>query len=61
MVGLLAGIYPSIAISSFQPAEVLKRNHSGYGTRGRLRKVLVVLQFAVTIIILACTVTACLT
>ena len=58
LVGLLAGIYPAGALASFRPAEVLKGNRSGYGNKGTLRKVLVVLQFSVTLVILASTVTA---
>lgn len=58
LVGLLAGAYPAVALASFRPAEVLKGNRSGYGNKGTLRKILVVLQFSVTLVILASTVTA---
>ncbi len=58
LVGILAGLYPAIALASFRPAEVLKGNRSGYGNKGGLRKFLVIMQFAVTLVILASTVTA---
>ena len=58
LIGLLAGIYPAGALASFRPADVLKGNKSGYGNKGTLRKVLVVLQFSVTLVILVSTVTA---
>ena len=47
--GLCAGSYPALYLSSFQPAEVLKGT-SGSSRSGALpRKVLVVLQFSVSI------------
>jgi putative ABC transport system permease protein len=51
VVGLIAGSYPSFALSRFAPAEVLKgsgRTTTGSGDR-RLRKGLVVFQFAISI------------
>jgi putative ABC transport system permease protein len=48
-IGLLAGIYPALVLSSFRPAMVLKRLVPGAGGAGRLRQTLVVLQFAVSI------------
>jgi MacB-like protein len=48
-IGLLAGIYPAIVLSSFKPIEVLKGRFKS-GNKGiLLRKVLVVVQFAISI------------
>ena len=47
--GLVSGIYPALVLSGFRPANVLRANQSGASGSGRLRAVLVVLQFAVSI------------
>ncbi|MBV9929955.1 MAG: ABC transporter permease [Alphaproteobacteria bacterium] len=57
VVGVLGGLYPAFFLSRFQPATVLKANKSSAeaaGT-GRLRSVLVVGQFAVSIGLIICT------
>jgi putative ABC transport system permease protein len=57
LVGVLGGLYPAFFLSRFQPATVLKANKSSAeaaGT-GRLRSVLVVGQFAVSIGLIICT------
>ncbi|MES2444854.1 MAG: ABC transporter permease [Pseudomonadota bacterium] len=57
-VGVLSGIYPAFFLSRFQPATVLKANKSAAeaaGT-GRLRNILVIGQFAVSIGLIVCTV-----
>lgn len=58
LVGFLAGLYPAIALAAIKPASVLKGSWGGTGNKGVLRKVLVVMQFAVTLVILASTATA---
>lgn len=57
LVGILGGLYPAFFISRFQPATVLKANKSSAETpgSGRLRSVLVVGQFAVSIGLIICT------
>jgi len=47
LAGLLSGIYPALVLSGFRPAATLRANSSGQSGSGRLRTVLVVLQFAV--------------
>ncbi|HET7057003.1 MAG TPA: ABC transporter permease, partial [Thermomicrobiales bacterium] len=58
VVGIVSGLYPAIFISRFQPAQVLKANRSAAETpgSGRLRAALVILQFAVSIGLIICTV-----
>jgi putative ABC transport system permease protein len=54
-VGLLAGSYPAIVLSGFQPVEVLKGSFQ-HGRRGRLlRRLLVVFQFALSIALICST------
>jgi putative ABC transport system permease protein len=57
LVGAIGGLYPALYLSRFHPAFVLKANKSSAepaGT-GRLRSVLVVAQFAVSIGLIICT------
>ena len=57
LVGLAGGLYPAFYLSRYQPGAVLKANKSTAeppGT-GRMRNVLVVGQFAVSIGLIICT------
>ena len=57
LVGVAGGLYPAFYLSRFQPGLVLKANSSAAETpgSGRLRNVLVVAQFAVSIGLIICT------
>ncbi|CAA9534785.1 MAG: Acidobacterial duplicated orphan permease (function unknown) [uncultured Sphingosinicella sp.] len=56
-VGVAGGLYPAFYLSRYQPGEVLKANKSSAEPRGtgRLRGILVVTQFAVSIGLIICT------
>jgi putative ABC transport system permease protein len=57
VVGLAGGLYPAFFLSRFQPAQVLRANKSSAETQGsgRLRILLVVAQFAISIGLIICT------
>jgi putative ABC transport system permease protein len=52
-VGLLSGSYPSFVLSSFKPIEVLKGDFNKGKKGGLFRNILVILQFSISIIIIA--------
>jgi putative ABC transport system permease protein len=56
MVGLLAGIYPSLYLSAFKPIQVLKGNLTRGAKSSPLRSTLVVFQFTTSIVLIIGTV-----
>jgi putative ABC transport system permease protein len=56
IVGLLAGSYPAFYLSSFQPVQVIKPSYSGKNRKQSLRSLMVIGQFAVSIILITGTI-----
>ena len=54
--GVAAGSYPALFLSRFNPAQVLKGAHGSATSGGALRRILVVFQFAISIILIVATV-----
>jgi putative ABC transport system permease protein len=55
LVGALGGLYPAFIISSFKPALIIKGKPGATRGSGGIRKVLVVMQFAISIIMIIAT------
>jgi putative ABC transport system permease protein len=55
IIGIIAGIYPAVILSAFNPITILK-NEINRGTKGNtLRHILIVFQFAISIALIICT------
>lgn len=52
LIGIMSGSYPAFFLSSFNPYEVLKGKARNSMSNGNLRRILVVFQFAVSILLI---------
>lgn len=55
-IGILAGGYPAILMSSFNPVGMMKGVTNGHTGRPLLRNILVIAQFATSIVLVICTI-----
>lgn len=55
VVGFIAGSYPALYLSSFQPVTVIKGYQSRSSGKANVRNVLVIAQFAISIFLIICT------
>jgi len=53
--GILTGIYPSLLLSSFQPAQILKSQFSFKNKGGGIRRSLIIVQFSISVGMIICT------
>jgi putative ABC transport system permease protein len=51
-VGIISGGYPAMFLSKFKPIDIMRKNLANFSGKFSFRRIIVVLQFAITIILL---------
>jgi ABC-type antimicrobial peptide transport system permease subunit len=54
--GIVSGSYPAMLLSSFRPANIIKGSHLSRASKPLLRKILVVTQFSIAIVLISGTI-----
>lgn len=55
LVGILGGSYPALYLSRFSPVDIMKGGNQSGSSKGIFRKVLTVVQFTISGVMIACT------
>jgi putative ABC transport system permease protein len=55
IIGAVSGIYPALFLSAFQPTRIFRGMFQSGPSRSRLRSILVLAQFSISILLIACT------
>ncbi|UCH15003.1 MAG: FtsX-like permease family protein, partial [Bacteroidales bacterium] len=56
LIGILAGIYPSLFLATFKPVQILSGKLKQGAASGMLRSILVIVQFFISVLIIICTI-----
>ncbi|MBU8891323.1 MAG: ABC transporter permease [Bacteroidales bacterium] len=57
LIGVIAGLYPSFYLTAFKPISVLKGEKTKGKSAAIFRKILIIVQFTISIALIACTIT----
>jgi len=56
LLGIVAGLYPAVHLSSFSPLQLIKQSFTGKRKSGLLRNIMIVIQYIISITAIICTI-----